>query len=147
MNSKYIVKNIVSGLYFVEGQGFVAANSAQATKMDVARADDVADAAEVLGANAEVEPAPSVSFGVNYIRAGDVNADGSISANKRNPSKRRFATRDEANQHGSRFGERRAKHGDAAGTAGHIGYWVSETNDPVNAEINWKTQLTNAIEG
>lgn len=146
MNSKYIVKNIVSGLFFLAGSGFVA-DQKTATVMSEDKLTVVLGAAYDMGINAEAVDAPNVSFGVNYIRQGDVNADGSISANKRNPSKRRFATRDEANQHGSRFGERKAKAGDAAGTAGHIGYWVSETNDPVNAEINWKTGLTNAIEG
>ena len=61
------------------------------------------------------------------------------------PSKRRFATFDEAVMHGSRFAARRKDRKDSDGTAGHKGFFVVETNDAVNSAINWKTGLTNPL--
>ena len=139
MNKKYYLKGKDTGKFFVLGKGFVAPTKAEASQLT----DAQVASAKSLG----FEPSDAVevasSWAVNYIRTGDLAGDGSIAANKRNPSKRRFATKDEAVQHGSRFQERRKKAGDEPGSAGHIGFYVTESSDPVNAEINWKTGLTN----
>ena len=146
MNNKYNVKSLINGLFLVSGKGFVASLQTNASAFDNVGAAQQVTCAGNMGISAISVRVPQVkSYAVNYIRTGDVNKDGSISANRRNPSKRRFATKDEAVQHGSRFGERRAKAGDKEGTAGHIGYWVNESFDAVNASINWKTGLTNSI--
>jgi hypothetical protein len=144
-NSRYAILNTATGLFLVAGCGFIAPTPKTATQYAADDADNVADSAAGLGINANTVEV-SNSWAVNYIRQGDVNDDGSIAGNRKNPSKRRFATKDEAVQHGSRFGERKAKAGDESGTAGHVGFWVSESSDPVNAEINWKTGLTNPVE-
>ncbi len=138
---KSYLKGTQSGLFFVLGKGFVASTIKEASVLS----EDQIDAAQLLGFEPSEVVEAATSYAVNYIRIGDVGANGAIAANKRNPSKRRFATKDEALQHGSRFPERRKKAGDEAGTAGHVGYWVSESNDEVNASINWKTGLTNSI--
>ncbi len=138
---KQYLKGTKSGKFFVLGAGFVARSTKEASVLT----DAQVQAAQLLGFEPSEVVKVATSFAVNYIREGDVNPDFSIAANKRNPSKRRFATKDEALQHGSRFSERRKKAGDEAGTAGHVGYWVSESNDAVNASINWKTGLTNSI--
>lgn len=140
MNKQYL-KGTASGLYFVLGKGFTASTLADASQLT----NEQVAAVRIAGFEPSETVAIVTSFACNYIRKGDHNADGSISANKRNPSKRRFATKDEALQHGSRFSERRKKAGDAAGTAGHIGYYVTESTDPVNAVINWKSGLTNPV--
>lgn len=138
---KQYLKGTQSGLFFVLGKGFVASCTKDASVLT--------DAQVASARNLGFEPSEVVkvatSYAVNYIREGDAKADGSIAANKRNPSKRRFATKDEAIQHGSRFQERRKKAGDEAGTAGHIGFYVTVSDDEVNAEINWKTGLTNPL--
>jgi len=93
------------------------------------------------------------SYAVVYIRKGEgerlLKGLGKNPANPNagqvDPSKRRFATRDEADQHGSRFRTRKANASDAEGSAGHEGFFVVETSDPVNAKINWKTGLTNPV--
>lgn len=93
------------------------------------------------------------SHAVVYIRKGEgerlLKGLGKNPANPNagqvDPSKRRFATRDEAIQHGSRFSERKANAGDKNGSAGHEGFFLVETSDPVNAKINWKTGLTNPV--
>jgi len=85
------------------------------------------------------------SFAVGYIRKGDLNTDRSIKSNTNNPSRRRFATQKEAMQHGSRFAERKAKGSRTPGSAGHIGYYLIETNDPVNSSVNPVTGLTNKL--
>lgn len=139
MNKKYYLKGTQTGKFFVLAAGFVARNTSEASQLT----EDQIAATKLLGFEPSETVAVTVSFACNYIRKGDANADGSIAANKRNPSKRRFATLDEAVQHGGRFRDRRKKSGDEAGTAGHIGFYVTESADPVNAEINWKTGLTN----
>ena len=145
MHNKYTIKNVITGLYLIEGKGFVSATQKGATEFHFDELCDPLNAAASLGFTTEHAEVPQVkSYAVNYVRTGDVNADGSINANKRNPSKRRFATKDEAIQHGSHFSVRRKLANDAEGTAGHVGFWVSESFDAVNAEINWKTGLTNA---
>jgi hypothetical protein len=145
MQNKYTIKHSTTGLHLIVGKGFVSATQKGATEFLSGDANDQIKCAQAMGINATYVVVPQVkSYAVNYVRTGDVNADGSINANKRNPSKRRFATKDEAIQHGSRFSERRKNANDAEGTAGHVGFWVSESFDAVNAEINWKTGLTNA---
>jgi hypothetical protein len=138
---KYYLKGNASGLFFVLGRGFVAYDKTTASQLTEA---------QIAGAHAAgFEPATKVdvvvSFAVNYIRQGDLDANNVVKANAKNPSSRRFATRDEANQHGSRFNVRKADKHAAPGTAGHIGYYVTESSDPVNAVINWKTGLTNPL--
>jgi hypothetical protein len=87
-----------------------------------------------------VEDGPAnKSFGVCYLRKADLVA-GKPTAdalnNPLNPSRRRFATEAEADKHGSRFRERKASYGAAPGSAGHIGFYTIETNDPVNSVIS-----------
>lgn len=139
MSKKYIVKSD-DNLYFVLGHGFVTECYGEASKLEQGQIDGLM-LAGFVGTAFEA----TVSYAVNYIREGDL-VDGVVQGNPKNPSKRRFATRDEANQHGSRFGTRVANKGDAPGSAGHIGFYVTESSDAVNAVINWKTGLTNSIE-
>ena len=75
------------------------------------------------------------SFAVSYIRAKDLVAGGAINANKNNPSKRRFATVEEANQHGSRF----------TVIEEHLGFYVTRTNDRPTDWVNGKTGKTNPV--
>ncbi len=138
---KQYLKGTQSGKFFVLGAGFVARSTKEASVLT----DAQVTAARSLGFEPSEVVKVASSFGVNYIREGDQNGDGSIAANKRNPSKRRFATKDEAIQHGSRFSERRKAAGDEAGTAGHIGFYVTPSCDAVNAAINWKTGKTNSL--
>lgn len=151
MNSNIIVKNIANGLYLVQGKGFIA-NKAGATRFDSAEASDKLVSASDVGIVANLEEV-TVSYSVVYIRRKDIKADGvglakkmpDSSLNEIDPSKRRFATEDEAWQHGSRARERKANKNDAPGSAGHRGFYVVETTDPVNSAINWKTGLTNSL--
>jgi hypothetical protein len=152
---QYVIKNNKDGKFFVLGAGFTATEAKDATRFDD---NDTLFNIEVgLGAGGfdfEAVDAPQVSFSVVYIRKGEgkrllagqgkAKADGN--KGQVDPSKRRFATIEEAIVHGSRFYTRRAKAGDEQGTAGHEGFFVVETNDPVNATINPLTQLTNTIE-
>ncbi len=138
---KQYLKGTQSGKFFVLGAGFVARTTKEASVLTC----DQIKAARSLGFEPSEVVKVTTSWACNYIRKGDAKADGSIAANKRNPSKRRFATEDEAIQHGSQFKRRRLKAGDAEGTANHTGFWVSESNDEVNASINWKTGLTNPV--
>lgn len=144
---KNIIKNGASGLYLVIGKGFVG-TKAEASQF---AADEVAcqiKCAANYGVTAVAEALPQhKSFGVCYVRIGDRNADGSIQPNKLNPSRRRFATFDEARIHGSRFHVRKARWQAAVGSAGHIGFYVIETTDPVNSVVNQKTGLTNPAPG
>lgn len=133
------------GLYYVAGRGFYTTCAANATKLTQAQATDLVRCQASFGVTGIVTVPVACSYAVNYIRAGDLDGQGNVIANRRNPSKRRFATRDEANMHGSRFNVRRASAGAPEGSAGHIGYYVTESSDPVNASINWKTGLTNSL--
>lgn len=142
-----VIKN-GAGAYFVSGSGFVG-TEATATKFEsCADAQSTIECLRLCGhKNAELVNAKATSNGsyaVCYIRPADILADGRIKSNKLNPSKRRFATEREAIQHGSRFSARRKRGTDKPGTAGHKGFYVIKTNDPVNAEVNWDTGLTNA---
>jgi len=137
---KYLLKN-AAGLFYVLGQGFAASTKAAASLLDCAQIQ-CAQSLGFIGTKVEA----TKSFAVNYIRAENLDANGQVKPDTRNPSKRRFATRDEAVQHGTRFNARKAaKKGALPGSAGHIGFYVTETSDPVNATINWKTGLTNPV--
>jgi hypothetical protein len=141
-----------NGLYFVDGQGFTARDPKLATKIAPADVECRVKCARAFGLLAQVEDAPAqVSYGVVYIRKGDVNG---VQINKQapnarvgatDPSKRRFATEQEAITHGSRFNVRKARKGDQPGTAGHRGFFIVETNDPVNSAVNPATGLTNSL--
>lgn len=150
---KSVIKN-PSGSYFVEGQGF-AGTQASASRYDsaTATAKQACIASCGLGSTT-LESVSEVSYAVVHIRKGDIVTATGISKNQANstlnqfdPSKRRFATRAEANTHGKRFDTRRANKADAkgSGTAGHVGFYVIETNDPVNAYVNPATGLTNRL--
>ncbi len=149
MNKLFYLKGSRTGRYFVLGSGFTASTKTSASKLTEAQVI----AARALGFEPSVTENVSVSFAVNYIRKGDVTwirkGDvtwaGTVLPNVRNPSKRRFATREEANQHGSRFAVRRAKGSNVDGSAGHVGFYVTESSDPVNASVNWSTGLTNKL--
>lgn len=143
MNKQYVVKNS-SGKLLVSGQGFIASKESAATKFSLDDAAGAVSCAASLGVSASYSEVKVVSFAVNYVRGVNLK-NGTVEADTRNPSKRRFATQDEAAQHGSHFRRRRAKAGDPEGTAGHIGFYITETTDPVNAVINWKTGLTNPL--
>lgn len=141
----------ITGLFLIVGKGFNG-TAQTATRFTPEGATDAQECASNLGVQTTIVDAPASSFAVVYIRKGDVTADGKVQKKTANvnlgevdPSKRRFATEDEAIQHGSRFKARRANRVDQPGTAGHRGFFVVETSDPVNAAVNWKTGLTNSI--
>jgi hypothetical protein len=75
------------------------------------------------------------SFAVYYIRPGDVMEDGSVAANGNNPSRRRFGTRDEAEQHAARFVKKN----------GHLDSYVLQVNDRPTSWVNEATGLTNEV--
>lgn len=145
--NKFVLKGLVTGLYFVKNQGFKAATTSLATKLSSEEAAMVQATGVNYGVEAsEVIEVKASSFAVCYVRPHDIAGDGSIKQNNLNPSRRRFATREEANIHGRRFNERRAKgRNTEKGSAGHVGFYVIETNDPVNAAINPATGLTNKV--
>lgn len=151
-----IIKNS-AGLYFVYGTGF-GGNLDSASRLTEAEAADVIQSASDMGiTNLKVYTAPEdeapatcvcagiTSWAVCYVRKDDLNTDGSIKTNSKNPSRRRFATREEAIAHGSRFSHRKASAGDTPGSAGHVGFWIVGTSDPVNATVNPLTGLTNPV--
>ncbi len=144
--NKYIVKS-TCGRYFVSGRGFSTVCAKEATVFaNSASANATVDCAKNMGITANVETVKAdKSFGVCYIRKADLNADFSVRANAKNPSRRRFATEQEAVTHGSRFATRKAKGSRVAGSAGHVGFYVVETTDPVTDAINPQTGLTNRI--
>lgn len=142
----YKIKNY--GVAFVEGKGFpsFSYDSQHAVFATLAEAQTKLACLKSAGYSAAAIENPKViTFAVGYIRKSDLNPDGSVKSNSKNPSRRRFATADERDQHGSRFAERKAKGSDVPGSAGHIGWYGIETTDPVNATINWKTGLTNSL--
>ena len=141
MNKKYTLKG-ANGLYFVNGKGFTASCVKEASQLTNEQVK-CTDGLGFIGTSEEIKSV--VSFACNYVRPEDVQGDGSIRKNTNNPSRRRFATRAEANQHGSRFNVRIAKQGDKPGSAGHIGFYVIETLDAVNATVNWESGLTNPL--
>jgi hypothetical protein len=141
-----------NGRYYVKGAGLSASSLSGATAVEQADLASVQTCLSNAGLGYTTAVPCTVSFAVTYIRKTALGSDGKVYQRTPNaamgeidPSKRRFATFDEAVQHGSRFPARRKERSDAPGTAGHIGFYVTETNDPVNAAINWKTGLTNPV--
>ncbi len=141
-----VIKNITSGLYLVKDKGFIARVPQEATAFTDSEAVSVQECVKsVTGAStvAETFTAPTdpnikqnadgKSFAVSYVRAKQLRGDGSINTHKLNPSKRRFATYDEATHHGRRF----------MAIEKHLGFYVTETFDRVNAYVNKVTGKTN----
>ena len=152
--SKYALQDTNTGFYFVLNAGFIASVLAEATPLTSAELSNKSACALSMGINTTSVAIPEVvSYAVVYIRKGEgenlLKGYGKNAPDANNgqvdPSQRRFATFDEAVQHGSRFDTRRKERGDKPGTAGHEGFFVITTNDPVNAKVNWKTGLTNSI--
>lgn len=143
--SKVIIKKS-SVLEYLNCAGFTTdISKAQVFENAAAAQAKIASAAQ-FGLTLVTVAAPvTKSWAVGYIRKGDLNTDRSIKSNTNNPSRRRFATQKEAMQHGSRFDQRKAKGSRIPGSAGHIGYYLIETNDPVNASVNPATGLTNKL--
>ena len=148
-----VIKNS-AGKFFIENSGFTGTEANATTFDSCSAANDTVSClkrAGIFDAVVVTKTPASASFAVCYIRKGDINAAGGISNKKlssgfpETPSSRRFATEDEAVIHGSRFRARRARAGDKPGTAGHVGFYVIKTNDPVNAAVNPKTGMTNSI--
>lgn len=142
-NMAKVIKSVESALYFIEGKGFIG-TAAQATRFSDIDAGETVKCLARTGARAVVENevvinpnikqnANGISFAPNFIRKGDVRADGSVAANAKNPSSRRFATRAEAQQHIDRFVK----------IEGHIGGYITESRDAVNAWINPESGFTN----
>lgn len=138
-----VLKSDNTGLYFVRGLGFTG-TVATATRFDDENdAYDTQDCAENMGlgtssvlevdeVNAGIDQnEDGTSWAVNYVRKQDAN--GGVKHNDRNPSPRRFKTREEAEHHARRFVK----------VWGHVGFWVTKTNDPVNAWVNKITGKTN----
>lgn len=130
-----------TGSFYKEGSGFTATQN-NATRLSDEQADEVLSCASKFGFSATAEEVSNKSFAVCYLRKTDFNEDGTINPNQLNPSRRRFATRAGAATHGRRFNVRKASYGAAPGSAGHVGFYVIETNDPVNSAINLATGLT-----
>lgn len=131
--SKYTLKSW-TGHYWKQGSGFTAATLCEASKLT---AEDVT-CIRNLGFTGMTDVVnENKSFAVNYIRTEDLDG-GDVCENGNNPSKRRFATFDEAFQHGTRLRERED-------SKNHLGFYVTASTDEVNAEINWKTGLTNSL--
>jgi hypothetical protein len=130
-----------TGSFYKEGAGFTADQN-NATRLSDDQADEVLSCASKFGFSATAEEVSNKSFAVCYLRQSDLNLDGSVNPNKLNPSRRRFATRAGASTHGRRFNVRRSGYGAEPGSAGHVGFYVIETNDPVNSAINLETGLT-----
>lgn len=153
--SKFTLKGNTSGKYFVAGAGFSATSANAASKLSADEVEGVQQCARNFGAETSTKEAASeVSFGVVYIRKGDkvsvtgvTKVKGDLGQNQLDPSKRRFATFKEAATHAGRFQFRRASRNDAvdSGTAGHVGAFVIQTNDPVNSGVNPATGKTNSL--
>lgn len=154
MSSTYILKNGCTGLYFVSGKGYVG-NKQEASRLSTIEAGVIRNNGVSFGLafGSVIVENGHTSWAVVYIREGEGRKllDGlskpspDASKNQLDPSRRRFADRDEALHHGARFPERRKEAGDKPGTAKHEGYFVVQTSDPVNSKVNWKTGLTNSI--
>jgi hypothetical protein len=142
--SKVLIKN-TEGKYLVTGSGFVG-NSTNATQFCSEEAGDVQGCASSLGIQTTKEAVAEVvtcknlvqnpdgsSYAVSFVRAKDLDGSGRVSAHRLNPSKRRFKTEQEARHHGARF----------VRIEGHRGFYVTKTQDPVNAWVNVTTGKTN----
>ena len=75
------------------------------------------------------------SYGVNYVRQGDIRADGSIAANRKNTNRRKFATVAEANVHAARFVDKNK----------HSGFYVVRLNQRPTDWVNQVSGLTNSV--
>lgn len=153
MSKQVIVKQVSSGLYFVDGKGFTG-NLSSATRLSAEDGQCTIKCAGKMGVSSVIEEVQGKSFAVVYIRKDDITTATSVSkkagapsANQFDPSKRRFGSFKEAQMHAARFPFRRASKNDArdSGTAGHKGAFVIETTDPVNASVNPDTGKTNAV--
>jgi hypothetical protein len=155
MSAKFTLKGNVSGKFFLAGSGFSATCAKLATQLTADEAAGVQQCARNFGSETSTQEAVSTgSFAVVYVRKNDKFEGGALvkakldsGANQFDPSKRRFATRAEANTHGKRFDTRRARKSDpvGSGTAGHIGFFVIPTNDAATDYVNPLTGLTNKL--
>ena len=75
------------------------------------------------------------SIEVYFVRPGDLRPDGSVAANNRNPSSRRFGSQEEATHHALRF----------VAKENHAGFYTVKSHQRPNAWVNWKTGLTNPV--
>lgn len=130
MNSYYLRGNN-SGRYFVLGSGFTATTKATASRLN----DAQVAAARGLGFEPSTTEAATVSFATNYVRPQNRStrfANGRIrnvvDVDNNNPSAKRFATLGEALNHGAR----------KVLEMGHVGFWVTETNDAVTHYVSVK---------
>lgn len=141
--AKYIAQSNTNGKFYDAATGgFTAETACKASKLEEADLDRL----DNLGFDfEEQELQEHKSWAVCYVRHENLDGSGNVIADRRNPSRRRFATKDEAIAHGSRFDKRVARKGDKPGTAGHCGFYVIQTNDPVNATVNPRTGLTNPL--
>lgn len=134
-----VVKS-VHGSFFIQGRGFTGTKEKATRFKSEAEAEEVRKCAEQMGlGNSTVEcggEAPAVdpgvqqnydgsSYAVSFIRKKDIQYDGSIRAHRLNPSKRRFRTEQEANQHGIRFTK----------IEKHVSHYVTRVQEPVNAYV------------
>ncbi len=151
--SNNVLKGKQSGLYFVQGKGFIARTQNEATRLCNETAVATQECAARFGQETStIEEVANVSWAPVYIRGTDKVSLTGVTKNPAqpnlgqvDPSKRRFATFKEAAIHAGRFYVRRARRTDAkdSGTAGHVGAFVVETNDPVNSSVNPETGLSN----
>ena len=138
MPHQKVIKNLDSGLYFVEGSGF-SGTAQSATRFECYDDADafLSDCAAKFGVTrTAVETAPGSEVSSNIRQ----NSDGYSwepvyvrRSDKVSPSPRRFATKAEAERHGARF----------ARIEGHNTFYVKKVYEPVNAWINPETGYTN----
>lgn len=148
MNNKTYKLQDSNGRYFVSGEGFSATSAVAASAVDEGQIQCLVG----LGFEDFKKIEVIQSYAVCYVRRDDKVVNGVLvqvkpdaAKNQIVPSKRRFATDDEAWQHGTNARTRKANRGDEPGSAGHKGFFVVETSDPVNAKVNWKSGLTNPL--
>lgn len=146
----YVIKQTTTGRYFITGRGMATSNPNEATKFTT-----VSSASNQIGClnsaglfYLTVEAVPVVdpnivqnrdgsSYAVSFVRPSQLRSDGSVNAHKLNPSKRRFATYEEAVHHGSRF----------MVIEKHAGFYVTKRYEPVNSYVNKVTGKTNPEQG
>ena len=145
-------KSKATSLYYVRGKGFVSKTQKGATRFesyDHAEEEiDTLSRAQAMGAKIVDDPLapkpaaedPNIvqnedgkSYAIGFIGAKNIQRDGSISPHKNGLSPRRFRTREEAAQHGSRF----------LLIEKHAGFTIAETYDRVNSWINKANGKTN----
>lgn len=148
-NMQKVIKHTATNLYLTP-KGFTAKNADKALRYaSYDAADEALEAYAQKGKNqqraadkATIESVPEVvdpnikqntdgsSYGVTFIRQKDVKGE---TVAIRKLTARRFATRNEAVHHGSRF----------MLIENHLGFQVLKTADKVNAYINKKNGTTN----